>query len=361
MSALLHFGPSGVSSISMPAALIRSRMASARPQSLSARAWARSSSRPVTSTSTAPRSCSASAPPPSRPRRVGGVEPEDGEHGPHRRGVAARRRRPSASSRLPSRTVSWMTATAAGVPRSSSMAATNGARGSRDRDPRRRAAARSRNDSIRWKRRRRLVERLEAELHVRAVVRADHVEAQLDAADPLEHRRDEQRVAERLAHLLAGGGDPGVVHPVGRERACPPRGTGPARSRGAGSAGRPRRRGCRRRRRGTCRPSPSTRCASPGGRGPRARARRRTRARWLLPALPEREVAGVALAARVGVLGGLHVVDAAAASARRTTATSARRSRRRRSRPRRRRRGPRSMRVSISSSISGTWPVAAGS
>ena len=35
---MLHFGPEGVSSISMPAALMRSRIASARAQSLSARA-----------------------------------------------------------------------------------------------------------------------------------------------------------------------------------------------------------------------------------------------------------------------------------------------------------------------------------
>src|SRR4029453_17873138 len=50
-----------------------------------------------------------------------------------------------------------------------------------------------------------------------AVVGGNEVVAQLDAADPLEHARDEQAVAERLAHLLAGGGDPRVVHPVRRE------------------------------------------------------------------------------------------------------------------------------------------------
>ena len=50
----------------------------------------------------------------------------------------------------------------------------------------------------------------------------------------------------------------------------------------------------------------------------------------------------------------------AAGSARRTPARTARRSRRRRSRPRRRRRGPRAISSPISSSISGTWPVARG-
>ena len=126
---------------------------------------------------------------------------------------------------------------------------------------------------------RRLVERLVAELDVRAVVRGDHVEPQLDPAHPLEHRRDQQRVAERLAHLLAGGGDPRVVHPVRRERV-------PGRARlgllvlvvreaqvDAAAVD------VEGRRRGTCPPSPSTRCASPGGPDPRATARPRSPAR----------------------------------------------------------------------------------
>ena len=156
---------------------------------------------------------------------------------------------------------------------------------------------------------RRLVERLERELHVRAVVRRDHVEPQLDRAHPLEHVRHQQRVAERLAHLLAGGGDPGVVQPVRRERV-------PGRAglrllvlvvreaqvdaaavdvegvaevlvghRGALDV-----------------PARTTRA-------PRGRPGGGLRLGGLLPALPEREVARVALAARVGVRGGLHVVD----------------------------------------------------
>ena len=63
-----------------------------------------------------------------------------------------------------------------------------------------------------------LGQRVEAELDVAAVVRRDQVVAQLDPAVGREHVGDEQAVAQRLAHLLAGGGDPGVVHPVRRER-----------------------------------------------------------------------------------------------------------------------------------------------
>src|SRR5690606_2675254 len=47
------------------------------------------------------------------------------------------------------------------------------------------------------------------------VVRAREVVAQLDAAVLREHGGDGEAVAERLAHLLAGGRDPRVVHPVG--------------------------------------------------------------------------------------------------------------------------------------------------
>ena len=43
---------------------------------------------------------------------------------------------------------------------------------------------------------------------MRAVVRGDQVVAQLDRPHPLDDLGDEQRVAERLAHLLAGRGDP---------------------------------------------------------------------------------------------------------------------------------------------------------
>ena len=156
----------------------------------------------------------------------------------------------------------------------------------------------------------RLVERLEGELDVRAVVGRDDVVAQLDAAHPLEHRRDEQRVAERLAHLLAGRGDPGVVQPVRRERV--PRRTRlgllvlvvrepqvdaaavDVEGRAEVLAGH---------RRALDVPARPTRA-------PGARPRGGLGLGVLLPALPQREVARVALAARVGVLGRLHVVEA---------------------------------------------------
>ena len=139
-------------------------------------------------------------------------------------------------------------------------------------------------------------------------MRGHHVVAQLDPAHPLEHVGHEQRVAERLAHLLAGGGDPRVVQPVRRERV-------PGRARlgllvlvvgeaqvdaaavdveGAAEV-------LLRHRRALdvpAGPAPSPR------RGPRGRRRL-----GLLVALPQGEVARVALAPGVGVLGGLHVVD----------------------------------------------------
>ena len=80
-------------------------------------------------------------------------------------------------------------------------------------------------------------------------------------------------VAQALAHLLVAQLEHLVVHPDRRHGAArgPPR-TGRSRSRGAGRPGRSRPRGPRSRGRARSRPSPSTRCASPGGRGPTARA-----------------------------------------------------------------------------------------
>ena len=124
----------------------------------------------------------------------------------------------SASIRLPSETVSWMTASAAGTPRSSSIAATNASgRPSPTGD---RVAGTHPLD-------RALDEALEApvagrgvgqrtlgELDVRAVVRRPQVEPQLHGPHALDHLGDQQRVAQGLAHLLPGRGHPGVVHPV---------------------------------------------------------------------------------------------------------------------------------------------------
>ena len=79
---MVHFGPVGVSSISMPAALIWSRIASAAAKSLAARASARCSSRPATRASTALRELLVVAAA-GRPGRVGRVEAEDVEHRAH--------------------------------------------------------------------------------------------------------------------------------------------------------------------------------------------------------------------------------------------------------------------------------------
>ena len=90
------------------------------------------------------------------------------------------------------------------------------------------------------------------------------------------------------------------------------------RSRGAGTRGRCRRRGCRSSRRGAPRPSPSTRCASPGGRGPTGYP---SRAVVRVGRLPQHEVAGVALVGRdLDARAGEHVVGVAAARAGRTRA-----------------------------------------
>ncbi len=154
-----------------------------------------------------------------------------------------------------------------------------------------------------------LVERLERELDVRAVVGGDHVEPQLDAAHALEHLGHEQRVAERLAHLLAGGRDPGVVQPVGRERH-------PGRARlgllvlvvreaqvDATAVDVEGRAEVLRRHRGALDVPAGT--ARTPWRGPGGRL-----GLGLLGALPQREVARVALATRIGVGRGLHVVEA---------------------------------------------------
>ncbi len=48
-------------------------------------------------------------------------------------------------------------------------------------------------------------------------MRLDQVEAQLHRTVPAQHLRDRDDVAQRLRHLLAGQGHPGVVQPVPRE------------------------------------------------------------------------------------------------------------------------------------------------
>ena len=137
---------------------------------------------------------------------------------------------------------------------------------------------------------------------------ADHVVAQLDPAHALEHVGNQQRVAERLAHLLAGRGDPGVVQPVGREAVARRARlgllvlvVGEAQVDAAAVDVEGGTEVLARHRRALDVPAGA---AAAVGRGPR-----RGGGLGLLGALPQREVARVALAPRVGVAGGLHVVE----------------------------------------------------
>ena len=159
--------------------------------------------------------------------------------------------------------------------RSSSIASTNAAGSSaaavdRRRPPRRPAATKP---SIRRYAGRRLAQRLLGVVDHRAVVRGGQVVAQLDRPDAERlDRWQVDHVADRLAHLGAAQVEQRRGAPrTGRTAARPPA-TGRSRSRGAGRPGRARRRGCRTRRRGSASTWPSTRCASPAGRAPTARA-----------------------------------------------------------------------------------------
>ena len=204
-------------------------------------------------------------------------------------------------------------------------------------------------------------QRLRRELDDRAVVRGAEVVAQLDRPHLLDDLGHEQRVAERLAHLLAAEVDPA------RCASSSARTAGPAAVDCASSFS-----WCGKRR---SRPPPwmsklgaevlaDHRRALEVPARPAAAPRRRPGRRLglaRLVALPEREVARVALAARVGVLGRRPCRRSAGRTARRTSARTARRSRRRRSRRRRRRRARASISSVISSTISGMCPVARGS
>ena len=97
------------------------------------------------------------------------------------------------------------------------------------------------------------------------------------------------------------------------------RATGRSRSRGAGRSGRARRRGCRTRRRGTCAAIAEHSRCQPGR--PRPHGRRPARRLARLGALPQREVARVALAARRRRRRRLPCRRAAGRTARRTPAS----------------------------------------
>ena len=129
-----------------------------------------------------------------------------------------------------------------------------------------------------------------------AIVRPEQPEADRLRIVTLRELLDRERVAERLRHLLGAEVHEAVVQPVARRtgRRSRPR-TGRSRSRGAGRSGPRRRRGCRATRRGTAWPSPSTRCASPGGPGPTGSP---TTARRAWPPSRARSPAGRACARR---------------------------------------------------------------
>src|SRR5690606_37483064 len=148
--------------------------------------------------------------------------------------------------------------------------------------------------------------RLLGVVQVGAVVGLAQVVAEFDRADPPDDLGDQQRVAQRLAHLLAAGGEHAVVQPVAGEAVAGRVGLGGLVlvvredqvdaaavdvERGAEVLGGHRR----------ALQVPAGASGPPrGGPGGLAGA----------GALPQREVAGVALGARVAVLGGAHLVDA---------------------------------------------------
>ena len=143
----------------------------------------------------------------------------------------------------------------------------------------------------------RLVERRVGVLDHRAVVRGHEVVAQLGAAHPAQQRVDGQRVAQRLAHLLPAQGHPGVVQPEPRERVARRVALGAlvlvVREDEVDAAAvdvelrAQVERGHRRALQVPARPSPA----------PRRRPRRLAR----LGGLPQREVAGIALAEGLGL------------------------------------------------------------
>ena len=191
---------------------------------------------------------------------------------------------------------------------------------------------------------------------MRAVVRGGQVVAQLDRADPLDHLADQQRVAQRLAHLLAGRGRPRrcaassgrTPSPAARDCAISFSWCGKTRSSPPPwmSNAAPRYlRGHRRALQVPARPARPPRASSHDG------------SPGLAP-FHSAKSRGSRLRRRVGVGGGLHLVDALPGqrAVRRPGAhvevhVAARR----------RRRGRASISRCISSTISGTWPVARGS
>ena len=125
----------------------------------------------------------------------------------------------AASAALPWRTVVWMTASACGTPRSSSIASAKagGTFGRRPTTPPAFSTTRWTKPSIRANAGLGLAQCLLAVLDHRPVVRGAEVVAQHDRAPALDHLADQHRVAQRLRHLLAAMVTQAVVQPVRRE------------------------------------------------------------------------------------------------------------------------------------------------
>ena len=177
----------------------------------------------------------------------------------------------------------------------------------------------------------RVLQRRLGELQHRPVVRTAEVVAQLGRPNPLQHSGNRQHVAQRLAHLLAAHGDPAVVQPVPGERVAGRLGLGDlvlvVREDQIHSAG------------VDVELRPEVRLAHRDAFGVPARAaaapRRRPGRLAGLGALPQREVALVALAGRDALRPGARRRSGGRTASRSSGMAAARRSRRRRRRCRR--------------------------
>ena len=212
-----HCGPSAVSVTSMPASLSRSRIASASAQSRRALASSRRCTSACTRTSTAASAADVSSC--DSQRSSSGSAAEDAHHRPDRHRVRQGR------------------FVVTGVQRPVALGARGMHLGQRDRhrkvvvecrgELRRPLARHHRADPVAHPVQEvldpgvglgRILQRGLGELEHRPVMRAAQVIAQLGGPNPLQHSGNREHVAQRLAHLLAAHGDPAVVQPEPGER-----------------------------------------------------------------------------------------------------------------------------------------------
>ena len=180
------------------------------------------------------------------------------------------------------------TATAAGVPRSSFIAAMNSSGTSGGLLPPARSVARSTKLSMRPSA---ATDSAMAASSTRSASgSANQAQPYRTCRESLDHFRDKCTVVQRLAHLLPGSGHQRVVHPV-RAKRCPAAGLEPARSRGEGNEDQDHHHGYRTHRPGTCWPWPSTQMPTRPASPPRGRPTGRL-GLVVLVALPQREVLG---------------------------------------------------------------------